>query len=69
MAKHVTIQPTKTYATAENAIKAVDRVITNPDLADLRYLIMRDAVGRFFPLFVGEKAVHAGIHWHFAVVA
>ena len=69
MAKCITIEPTKTYATAENAIKAVNRVITNPELANIRYMIVTHTDGRFFPLFIGMDAVQAGIHFHFNVAA
>ena len=69
MAKCINIQPTKTYATAENAQRAVDKKIVNPELADLRYMVVQHADGRFYPLFVGMEALNAGIHFHFNVVA
>ena len=69
MAKCINIQPTKTYATAENAQRAVDKKIVNPALADLRYMVVQHVDGRFYPLFVGVEAISAGIHFHFNVVA
>ena len=69
MAKCINIQPTKTYATAENVQRAVDKKITNPELAGLRYMVVQHTDGRFFPLFVGMEALNAGVHFHFNVVA
>lgn len=57
---------TKTYATEVNAVKAAEEkfgIIT-----DLRYFIMRTADNRFFPVFLGEAALQAGVHFHFHVV-
>lgn len=69
MPRAITIEPTKTYATVENVHKAVERVITNPALANLRYMVQQHTDGRFYPLFVGMAAVEAGIFHHFNVVA
>jgi len=69
MAQCITIEPTRTYATVENVHKAVARVITNPALANLRYMVQQHTDGRFFPLFVGQESVQAGIYFHFNVVA
>lgn len=66
MPKLVTITPSKTYATAQNAQRAVDKVF--PDEPDLRYIIMLTPDGRFYPVFIGTSAVHAGVHFHFNVV-
>ena len=68
MAKCITLQPTKTYATAENAQRAVDRKITDPALAELRYMVVQHTDGRFYPLFVGVAALNASI-MHRLVVA
>jgi hypothetical protein len=69
MAQCITIEPGKTYATAENARRAVDKKVTNPALANLRYMIVQHTDGRFYPLFIGMQAAEAGMHWHFNVVA
>jgi hypothetical protein len=69
MARCITLEPTKTYATAENAKRAVDKKVTNPALVDLRYMIVQHTDGRFFPVFIGKLATEAGMHWHFNVVA
>jgi len=65
--KLVTLESAKTYATRDNAIKAVDKKF--PALhSDLRYFITCTEDGRFFPVFIGHDAVRAGIHFHFCVV-
>lgn len=65
MARLIKIQSHRTYATPENAIKAVDKK-GFPD--SLRYFIHRDEeTGRYFPIFLGEAAMHAGVHFHFNV--
>lgn len=66
MPKLVTITPSKTYATAQNARRAVDKAF--PDDLDLRYIIMLTEDGRFYPLFIGMSAIEAGVHFHFNVV-
>jgi len=68
MAKLLTLTPTKTYATEANAIKAVEKVFPGSDNDGLRYIIMPTPDGRFYPVFVGNSAVHAGVHFHFHVV-
>ena len=74
MAKHLEITPAKTYATRENVIKAVekkgfaDEVRHGGQVHQLRYIIMTHTDGRFFPVFLGETAVQAGVHFHFNVV-
>lgn len=72
-AHHFTPEPNKTYATRENAIKAVEKKFgPNNDhfgSADIRYMVMTHTDGRFFPVFFGEKALQHGAHFHFNVVA
>ena len=67
MARLITFETTKTYASVENAIKAVEKKGFSDDL---RYFIHRDeATGRYFPIFIGEKAIQKMVHFHFHVVA
>lgn len=68
MAELITIEPTKTYATAANAVKAVEKVFPAADDDGLRYIIQRTDDGRYFPIFVGTRAVGRGVHFHFHVV-
>lgn len=73
--KHFVIEPVKTYATRENAIKAVekkfgklDQPSDNPSFKEQRFFIMTHTDGRFFPVFVGMQAIQAGVHFHFNVI-
>lgn len=72
MSKHIELTPTKTYATAENAHKAVAKKfpaeIVNTNLGPLRYIVMTHTDGRFFPVFIGVNAIHYGVHFHFNVL-
>lgn len=66
MARRFDFEVTKTYATEQNAIKAVEKIY--PDASDnLRYFIMPTKGGRFFPVFVGQSALQAGVQFHFHV--
>lgn len=67
MATLIKLESSKTYATEENAIRAVEKAFPARD--DLQYFVHATPEGRFFPVFIGERAVHAGVHWHFNVVA
>lgn len=63
----------KTYATRENAIKAVEKAF-GPNhehfgSADARYLVVPNAAGRWFPVFIGEAALKAGMHFRFCVAS
>jgi hypothetical protein len=68
-----TPNPTQTYATRKNAIRAVEKVYgpNQPTFgaAKLHYLIMTNEEGRFFPVFVGERALQGMVHFHFCVIA
>ena len=68
MAKLITLNSNKTYATEANAIKAVEKRFPESDDDGLRYIIMRTSDGRFYPVFIGTSAVHAGVLFHFHVV-
>lgn len=59
----------KSYATRENARKAVAKLLGPDSAADkLRYFIHQFEDGRFAPVFVGMRAVDAGIHFHHHVI-
>jgi hypothetical protein len=68
MAKLIILEPNKTYATAANAVKAVEKVFPSGDDDGLRYTIQRTDDGRYFPVFIGMKAVEHGVHFRFHVV-
>jgi hypothetical protein len=62
--------PTKTYATRDNAVKAVEKAF-GPRMTQggerLDFVIVANPEGRFFPLFLGERAIQGGVHFHFCV--
>lgn len=66
MAKKIEVTSTKTYATEENADKAVAKRYGNSP--DLRYYIAWTKEGRCFPVFIGSSALDHGVHFHFNVV-
>jgi hypothetical protein len=62
--------PNKTYKTRENAEAAVKRAMVKFMHVNktLRYMMLTDKDGRFFPVFIGQDAITAGVHFHFNVV-
>lgn len=62
------LTPVKTYATEANAQKAVDKKFSK-ELQDNLHWFIAEQNGRFFPVFVGEKALQRGAHFHFNCVA
>lgn len=69
MPRLLNLELTKTYATRENAIKAVNKKLSHQGYDNLRYIVYVDpASGRFFPVFIGQECLQAGIHFHFHVV-
>lgn len=68
MAKLLTLTPAKTYATEANAIKAVEKRFPESANDGLRYILQRTPDDRFYPVFIGNSAIHAGVHFHFHVV-
>lgn len=73
MGAHLVTHASKTYATRENAVKAAQRVyganVERPADAELHYVIAATPDGRFYPVFIGERAIRAGVHFNFPVVA
>jgi hypothetical protein len=70
-AHRINVESAKTYATRENAIKAVEKKC-GPNhehfgTADVRYVIVQNEAGRYVPLFIGESALNAGMHFSFNV--
>ena len=66
------INPTKTYKTPENAAKAAQAIadkLYQDATGVLHFFVMQHTDGRFFPVFFGQKAIQAGVHFHFNVVA
>jgi hypothetical protein len=69
MARMFEIEPSKTYATVANVVKAVEKRFPAAGNDTLVYFIHVASDGRFFPVFVGQRAITAGVHFHFNVVA
>jgi len=71
MIRHLEMTPVKTYATRENAIAAVNKRfgerVTSENGERLDFVVVANAEGRFFPLFLGERAIQAGMHFSFCV--
>lgn len=67
MARYIELEATKTYATKENAIKAVEKKFPESNNDGLTYIIMKTEDGRYYPVFLGERALQAGVHLHFHV--
>ncbi len=67
MATEINLTPNKTYATAENARKAITKLPGLEMDPNLRYLMMQTPEGRFYPVFLGERSIQAGVHFHFCV--
>ena len=69
MAKKIELGQNKTYATEENAVKAVEkRYGGEKDWRQLRYFIAWTKEGRCYPVFIGASAIDYGVHFHFNVV-
>ena len=69
-AKQFEITPVRTYATKENAVKAVAKAYGEYKFDKVQsYFIMTHTDGRFFPVFVGERAIQALIHFKFNVIS
>lgn len=66
MARYIQLETksSKTYATKANAIKAAQEKFGGND--ELRFIVIQNEEGRFFPLFLGgEVNLKHGVHFHF----
>lgn len=61
--KLLDLKPAKTYLTRDRAIKATEGY---PGFKDVTYVVVVNAEGRFYPLCIGNSAISAGTHFHFA---
>jgi hypothetical protein len=48
----------KSYSTIKNLKKAVEK------FEECRYVVSVTEEGRFYPIFIGEEALQAGVHFH-----
>jgi len=67
MSRLIALEPNRTYATEANAVKAVEKRYP-ADQGPLTYFIQKTADNRYFPVFVGERAIQVMAHFHFNVV-
>ncbi|WP_297576011.1 hypothetical protein [uncultured Deefgea sp.] len=68
MAHYIELEAVRTYATKANAIKAVEKKIGPNDMSDQTYFIAITEEGRYYPIFIGQRAIQAQLHFHFNVV-
>lgn len=67
----ITVEAVKTYASPKNVRRAVEKLFPHEPTDRskiLRYVIMTNDEGRFFPVFIGAEAISAGVHFHFNVL-
>ncbi len=69
MARRIPLEPNRTYASEDNAVKAVEKKFPEARQDGLTYFLQRTEDGRYFPVFIGERALQAMVHFHFNVVA
>lgn len=64
------IEPVRTYASEANAIAAVNKAFAGvvAGKTNYRYFIHRSKDDRFFPVFIGQECIQAGIHFKFNVI-
>lgn len=67
MARQKFIEPTKTYKTERNAIRAVEKY-NFPD--SLTYIIVYTEDGRCYPMFINclRECLQHGVHFTFVVI-
>jgi hypothetical protein len=69
MATEMKLIPSTTYASHATALKAVEKMVGLRHEDGIRFMIVQDSAGRFYPLFVGNEAVRAGTFHKFVTVA
>lgn len=67
MARLITLECNKSYATVETAVKAVEKKFPASNNDGLTYILQQTPEGRFFPVFLGERSIQAMVHFHFNV--
>lgn len=68
MARYIpqTCSTSKTYATEEGAVKRAEAIVANLHemFKNQTYIIMQADNGRYVPVFVGQRALEAGLQFH-----
>jgi hypothetical protein len=70
-AKFIDVSPSKTYATKGNALAAVDKLYNTEkhvNATELRFIVVCNEAGRWYPIFIGASAARAQVFVHFPVV-
>ena len=69
--KHRDLKPSKTYATKENAIKAVEKLFNHPEHGEelLHFTVVCNEEGRYFPICMHDAAVKVGAFAHFVTIS
>lgn len=67
--REVEITPPKTYATKANMERALSKYPRITENADLTYLAIQNPEGRWYPIFLGERAIRAGVHFAGSCIA
>lgn len=68
--RHRDLKPSKTYASKENAIAAVEKLYNHPEAGEeiLHFTVVRNEDGRWFPICMHDTAVKAGTFAHFVTI-
>lgn len=64
----IQFKPDRTYKTKERAVEEANKFTLPEGQGVLRYFIGQTENGRFFPVFVGEKALQSGVHFTHSVI-
>lgn len=67
MPKLLELTPVRTYATHTNAEKAVHKLLGDA-YPGLRFMVLQTPDNRYYPVFIGQEAITAMVHFHFCVV-
>lgn len=64
------IEPVRTFASKKNAIATVNKAFAGAiaGKTNYRYFIHQSEEGRFFPVFIGQGSIQAGVHFKFNVI-
>lgn len=69
MSRYYKPEANRTYASEANALKAVYAKYPADSQDHLDFIIFKTEEGRYFPIFYGERALQAMVHFHFNVIA
>lgn len=64
--REVSYNDVKSYANRKTLEKALVKYF-GESLTSQRYIVVTNDAGRLVPVFLGQQAIQAGIHFHFCV--